>query len=233
MSTDAPQCQNQHGQQRLVVCRDHLHHFSIFTDKHTKSSNSLALRSFLDLNSVKVWYWALNVAALTCYCSFIILHLTLPAMFQNHIFSINFNWVPLSMSIYGFSLRFILHAKRQEQFPFDGSLSFPYFYDNLMQYYTIQNFYLIDKKILWGFGWSSRYSWGANSRFFPKRLLYIDACDLLLSHDVQFWLVGTPPQHWRLGKALETGPNLFFTPSIKHNTHIYQKKKTLSSILFF
>jgi hypothetical protein len=50
------------------------------------------------------------------------------------------------MSIYGFSLRFILHAKRQEQFPFDGSLSFPYFYDNLMQYYTIQNFYLIDKK---------------------------------------------------------------------------------------
>jgi len=63
-------------------------------------------------------------------------------------------------------------------------------------------------------------------------------------------LVGTP-QHWRLkiglnsdfselffpsyelrlGKALEAGPNLFFTPSIKHNTPI-KKKKTLKLYAF-
>lgn len=59
--------------------------------------------------------------------------------------------------------------QKKKKFPFEGSLSFPYFYDNLMQNYTIQNLYalrnLIDKKILWGLGWSSRYSWGANSRF--------------------------------------------------------------------
>jgi hypothetical protein len=43
-----------------------------------------------------------------------------------------------------------MQKKKKKQFPFEGSLSFPYFYDNLMQYYTIQNFYalrnLIDKK---------------------------------------------------------------------------------------